>query len=111
MPANCETVNNYLRDKHSLGGKKDPIQQKKYLLTKEDLDELVDKHDIQPIVFVQRVGDVVVLPANLPHHVLNINSCIKMAFDFVKHTTAARALDQVMSIRWFDERSSKHRTQ
>ena len=90
-------VNNYLREKNSLDKSKDPIQQKKYLLTKDDLNELVHKHDIQPIVFVQRAGDVVVLPANLPHHVININSCIKMAFDFVSHTTAARALDHVIN--------------
>lgn len=92
-------VSDFLRNKYpdmdDEQDHKDPIQKRAYLLTIADLADLERQHSVRPIVFLQRVGDVVVLPANLPHQVLNINACVKMAFDFVSHTTCSRAVEHL----------------
>ena len=77
-----------LRDYLRKGRTMDPIQKRASRLTKDDLRALEEEHGIKPHIFLQRVGDVVIVPANSPHQVLNINSCIKLALDFVSPMTS-----------------------
>ncbi|KAJ0008143.1 hypothetical protein Pint_30680 [Pistacia integerrima] len=38
---------------------------------------------VEPWSFVQKLGEVVLIPAGCPHQVRNLKSCIKVALDFV----------------------------
>ena len=50
------------------------------------------EYGVEPITFVQYVGDLVIVPACVPHQVLNVNSTIKMALDFVSPYNAEECL-------------------
>lgn len=77
----------------------DPIQKRKCILTVEDLYVLNHDYDITPLIFLQRVGDVVVIPANCAHQVLNINTCVKMAFDFVSPMSAHKHVENLKLVQ------------
>jgi lysine-specific demethylase 3 len=56
------------------------------------LDELEREFDVRPFTIVQFEGDGVFIPAGAPHMVRNLNSCIKVALDFVSPHGAAQCL-------------------
>lgn len=47
----------------------DAIQQRTTYFNREDLEVMKRESNVEPIVIVQGVGDVVVVPACLPHQV------------------------------------------
>lgn len=93
LPDQIEAVRDYIQKKN--GDRNDPLEMKNRLLKKEDLAELERRHKVKPIFVIQRQGDVAIVPANLPHQVINVNSCIKMAYDFVTASTCGTAIDHL----------------
>ena len=96
MPQDYDDLRDYLRQQYKVDH--DPIQARGYILTAKDLRVLEEEHGVKPLIFLQCLGDVAVIPGNLPHQVLNINSCVKMAFDFMSHSTCDRHIKNVCNL-------------
>ena len=54
-----------------------------FYLTTEDKEELKAECGIEAYTFEQKLDDAVYIPAGCPHQVRNLQSCIKVALDFV----------------------------
>ncbi|KAK4473043.1 hypothetical protein MN116_002731 [Schistosoma mekongi] len=61
----------------------DPIHDQLFYMDQSLLDRLYDRMGIRPYTIVQFHGDAVFIPAGAAHQVRNLNSCIKVAVDFV----------------------------
>lgn len=102
LPDQYDGVKEFLQKKHHLST--DPIQERAYIVTVKDLGLLDRDYGIRPIIFLQRVGDVVILPGNHPHQVLNINSCVKIAFDFASAMNCTQHLHNLTRVREANKR-------
>lgn len=60
-----------------------PIHDQSFYLTEDHKRKLREEYSIEPWTFVQKLGEAVFIPAGCPHQVRNLNSCIKVAMDFV----------------------------
>ncbi|CAN6852939.1 unnamed protein product [Brassica oleracea] len=60
-----------------------PIHDQSMFLNERQKKQLKEEFDIEPWTFVQHLGEAVFIPAGCPHQVRNIQSCIKVALDFV----------------------------
>ncbi|CAH8358259.1 unnamed protein product [Eruca vesicaria subsp. sativa] len=60
-----------------------PIHDQSMFLNESHKKQLKEEFDIEPWTFVQHLGEAVFIPAGCPHQVRNIQSCIKVALDFV----------------------------
>ncbi|KAH0908207.1 hypothetical protein HID58_031528 [Brassica napus] len=60
-----------------------PIHDQSMFLNESQKKQLKEEFDIEPWTFVQHLGEAVFIPAGCPHQVRNIQSCIKVALDFV----------------------------
>lgn len=72
------------------------------------LKALREECEVDVFTIIQFLGDAVFIPAGAPHQVRNLNSCIKVAGDFV----APQGIDQCLIItdqfRNLSERHSNH---
>ncbi|KAG2331124.1 hypothetical protein Bca52824_002304 [Brassica carinata] len=60
-----------------------PIHDQSMFLNERQKKQLKEEYDIEPWTFEQHLGEAVFIPAGCPHQVRNIQSCIKVALDFV----------------------------
>ncbi|CAH8335123.1 unnamed protein product [Eruca vesicaria subsp. sativa] len=60
-----------------------PIHDQSMFLNESKKKQLKEEFDIEPWTFEQHLGEAVFIPAGCPHQVRNIQSCIKVALDFV----------------------------
>ncbi|CAH2069278.1 unnamed protein product [Thlaspi arvense] len=60
-----------------------PIHDQTLFLNESQKKQLKEEFDIEPWTFEQHLGEAVFIPAGCPHQVRNIQSCIKVALDFV----------------------------
>ncbi|KAI0702164.1 hypothetical protein C8Q76DRAFT_577147, partial [Earliella scabrosa] len=63
--------------------KLDPIFSQTVYLGTQDLKVLLAEYNIRPWVLIQRVGDLIFIPAGCAHQVRNMQGAIKVASDFV----------------------------
>ncbi|KAI0710629.1 hypothetical protein C8Q76DRAFT_694681 [Earliella scabrosa] len=61
----------------------DPIFSQTVYLGAHDLKVLLAEYNIRPRVLIQRVGDLIFIPAGCAHQVRNMQGAIKVASDFV----------------------------
>lgn len=60
-----------------------PIHDQTFFLGARERKRLADAYGIRSYRFVQRLGDMVLIPAGAPHQVRNLSPCVKVAMDFV----------------------------
>lgn len=72
----------------------DPIHDQVNYIDDLMLKRLENEHGVKPYTIVQFLGDAIFIPAGAPHQVRNLNSCIKVALDFV----SAQGIDQCLLI-------------
>ncbi|MCO5569305.1 hypothetical protein L7F22_023017 [Adiantum nelumboides] len=60
-----------------------PIHDQTIYIDQEHKKKLKEEYGIEPWTFEQHLGEVVFVPAGCPHQVRNMQSCIKVALDFV----------------------------
>lgn len=61
----------------------DPIHDQIWYLDAALRKRLFDEYGVKPFSILQCMGDAIIIPAGAPHQVKNLNSCIKVATDFV----------------------------
>ncbi|KAJ4905535.1 Transcription factor jumonji (jmjC) domain-containing protein [Raphanus sativus] len=76
-----------------------PIHDHSIFLNEKQKKQLKEEFDIEPWTFVQHLGEAVFIPAGCPHQVRNIQSCIKVALDFVAPESVEECLRLTQGIR------------
>ncbi|KAG2331171.1 hypothetical protein Bca52824_002351 [Brassica carinata] len=88
-----------------------PIHDQSMFLNESQKKQLKKEFDIEPWTFVQHLGEAVFIPAGCPHQVRNIQSCIKVALDFVAPESVEECLRLTQEFRTLpkDHRTNKDR--
>ncbi|CAM0958619.1 unnamed protein product [Alopecurus aequalis] len=60
-----------------------PIHDHCFYLMDKHKKQLKEEFEIEPWTFIQKVGEAVFIPTGCPHQVRNLNSCTKVALDFL----------------------------
>ncbi|CAH8335156.1 unnamed protein product [Eruca vesicaria subsp. sativa] len=86
-----------------------PIHDQTMFLNESQKKQLKEEFDIEPWTFEQHLGEAVFIPAGCPHQVRNIQSCIKVALDFVSPESLEECLRLTEEFRRLpkDHRSNK----
>lgn len=86
----------------------DPIHDQSHYINTELLARLKDECDVDSFTVIQYLGDAVFIPAGAPHQVRNINSCIKVAMDFVTPQGVKQCLLLTEQFRKLSNTHSNH---
>lgn len=84
----------------------DPIHDQVNYIDQKMLDSLKANFDVETYTIVQYLGDAIFIPAGAPHQVRNLNSCIKVAEDFVSPQGIDQCLLITDQLRYLSERHS-----
>ncbi|KAF8107139.1 hypothetical protein N665_0126s0057 [Sinapis alba] len=76
-----------------------PIHDQTMFLNESQKKQLKEEFDIEPWTFEQHLGEAVFIPAGCPHQVRNIQSCIKVALDFVSPESVEECLRLTQEFR------------
>ena len=71
-------------------------------------DRLHKEYGVTGYAIVQCLGDSVFIPAGAPHQVLNLNSCIKAAEDFVSPEHVSHCFRLTQEFRHLSETHTNH---
>lgn len=69
---------------------------------------LKEEYGVEGYAIAQCLGDAVFIPAGSPHQVLNINSCIKVAADFVSPENIAHCFNLTEQFRKLSDTHENH---
>jgi lysine-specific demethylase 3 len=83
LPEDSDKIRSFLKNGKRLLLDHDPIHDQIHYIDNKMLKELKSDFDVEPFVIIQYLGDAIFIPAGAPHQVRNLNSCIKVAEDFV----------------------------
>ncbi|XP_065557447.1 lysine-specific demethylase 3A-like isoform X3 [Artemia franciscana] len=88
--------------------KTDPIHDQVNYLDSTLRERLYKEYNVRGYTIVQCLGDAVFIPAGAPHQVRNLNSCIKVAEDFVSPENISRCLQLTEEFRSLSEKHGNH---
>ncbi|CAN6817555.1 unnamed protein product [Brassica oleracea] len=80
-----------------------PIHDQSIFVNESQKKQLKKEFDIEPWTFEQHLGEAVFIPSGCPHQVRNIQSCIKVALDFVAPESVEEYLRLTQEIRRLPE--------
>ncbi|KAF3506745.1 hypothetical protein F2Q69_00002855 [Brassica cretica] len=80
-----------------------PIHDQSMFLNESQKKQLKKEFDIEPWTFEQHLGEAVFIPSGCPHQARNIQSCIKVALDFVAPESVEEYLRLTQEIRRLPE--------
>jgi lysine-specific demethylase 3 len=86
----------------------DPIHDQVWYLDDERRQRLKDEYAVEGYAIIQCLGDSVFIPAGAPHQVLNLNSCIKVAGDFVSPENVAHCFNLTEQFRRLSDQHANH---
>jgi len=86
----------------------DPIHDQAWYLDAVLRDRLHKEYGVTGYAIVQCLGDSVFIPAGAPHQVLNLNSCIKAAEDFVSPEHVSHCFRLTQEFRHLSETHTNH---
>lgn len=82
----------------------DPIHDQVSYIDDQMLKRLYAEHSVKPYTIIQYLGDSIFIPAGAPHQVRNLNSCIKVALDFVSPQGINQCLLITDQVRYLSEK-------
>ncbi|WZZ41651.1 hypothetical protein YC2023_037910 [Brassica napus] len=80
-----------------------PIHDQSIFVNESQKKQLKKEFDIEPWTFEQHLGEAVFIPSGCPHQARNIQSCIKVALDFVAPESVEEYLRLTQEIRRLPE--------
>ena len=86
----------------------DPIHDQLMYLDAKLRQRLKDETGVVGYAIAQCLGDAVFIPAGAPHQVANINSCIKVAADFVSPENVAHCFNLTEQFRKLSDNHENH---
>lgn len=86
----------------------DPIHDQAWYLDAVLRDRLHKEYGVTGYAIVQCLGDSVFIPAGAPHQVLNLNSCIKAAEDFVSPEHVSHCFRLTQEFRYLSDTHTNH---
>lgn len=84
----------------------DPIHDQINYIDDQMLKRLEKEHDVRAFTIVQFLGDAIFIPSGAPHQVRNLNSCIKVALDYVSPQGVDNCLVITEQLRYLSEKHS-----
>lgn len=87
---------------------RDPIHDQTNYIDKKMLVMLKQEYDVEVFTILQFVGDAIFIPAGSPHQVRNLNSCIKVAGDFVSPHGTHQCLLMTDQFRHLSDKHANH---
>lgn len=103
-PENADTIRNYFAIETAMKGKlvdntRDPIHDQINYIDNNILGKLKKEFNVEAYTIIQFLGDAVFIPAGAPHQVRNLNSCIKVALDFVSPYSVGQCISITDQLR------------
>ena len=100
----ADKIRNYiamkkLQKRETILSENDPIHDQTNYLDNEALKLLKKEYDVEVYTIVQFLGDAVFIPSGAPHQVRNLNSCIKVALDYVSPQGVKECLNITEQLR------------
>lgn len=86
----------------------DPIHDQTWYLDDKLRTRLKKEYDVEGYAIIQCLGDAVFIPAGAPHQVFNLNSCIKVAGDFVSPENVAHCFNLTEQFRRLSDSHLNH---
>ncbi|XP_053211076.1 nuclear receptor coactivator 6-like [Panonychus citri] len=91
-----------------LGAHFDPIHDQSWYLDSNLRDRLKSEYKIEGYSIAQCLGDAVFIPAGAPHQVRNLQSCIKVAGDFVSPENVTQCFNLTQEFRQLSDSHINH---
>ena len=86
----------------------DPIHDQSWYLDNTLRQRLKDEYNVKGYAIAQCVGDAVFIPAGAPHQVRNLQSCIKVASDFVSPENVSQCFNLTQEFRQLSDSHINH---
>ncbi|KAK3611670.1 hypothetical protein CHS0354_012042 [Potamilus streckersoni] len=86
----------------------DPIHDQSWYLDVDLRERLYKEYNVLGYTIIQCMGDAVFIPAGAPHQVRNLNSCIKVAEDFVSPEHLNHCFQLTQEFRHLSDTHSNH---
>lgn len=84
----------------------DPIHDQVNYIDAQMVKRLASEHNVRGFTVLQFLGDAIFIPSGAPHQVRNVNSCIKVALDFVSSQGVDQCLVITDQLRHLSEKHS-----
>lgn len=91
-----------------LNSHQDPIHDQSWYLDSTLRQRLREEYDVEGYTVAQCLGDAVFLPAGAPHQVRNLQSCIKVAGDFVSPENIHHCFNLTQEFRYLSDSHINH---
>ena len=111
--SDADKIRKFLKKVHSdrhlpVESNMDPIHDQSWYLDKELRQKLFYECGVEGFVIMQKLGDAVFIPAGSPHQVKNLQSCIKVAEDFVSPENVTHCCYLTQEFRYLSESHTNH---
>ena len=86
----------------------DPIHDQSWYLDEKLRNRLLKEYGVEGYAITQCLGDAIFIPAGAPHQVRNLNSCIKVAGDFVSPENVSHCFHLTQEFRQLSDTHTNH---
>jgi len=87
---------------------RDPIHDQSWYLNSTLRERLRVEYGVEGYAIAQCLGDAIFIPSGAPHQVRNINSCIKVAGDFVSPENVSQCFNLTQEFRHLSDTHMNH---